>query len=1240
MKKSILISSFIFSLLSICFNTSLVAGGWASNAPTLSTTNSGLSSTAVVCYTPTWPTTSNITETSATFSWEYGSGAQSFTVQTRFPNGTWANIPGGPVYNTFVILGGLQPNTTYEWRVKATCYGGESSNWTNPVTFTTLGSSCYAPNYLSTTNISTTTATFNWNSASGAVSYSIQWRLAGGTWQNLGGGPWTNTWVNVGGFNPGTAYEWRVKSNCSNGSTSSWSYSQGFTTLSNTCNTPTWPTTSNVTATSAKFSWSSASGAQSYTVQIRLPNGSWSDVGSPVTNTWVTVTGLNPNTTYEWRVRSNCSSWQYSSWTYPVSFTTLGNACNTPTWPTTSNITQTSAKFSWSTASGAQSYTVQIRLPNGTWQDLYGGPFSNNWVTASGLTPSTTYEWRVRSNCYGGQQSSYTYPVSFTTLGASCSMPTWPTTSYITETSAKFSWSSVSGAQSYTVQLRQPNGTWADVGYPVSNAWVTVTGLTPSTTYEWRVRANCDSWQYSNWTYPVTFTTLGTSCTAPTSLYTTYITQTTATFDWSPVSGALSYSIQYRLAGGTWYDLNGGPFTNTWVNVGGFQPSTTYEWRVRSNCYSWQMSSWSYGVSFTTLGNSCSIPTWPSTSNITSSSASFSWSAVSGAQSYTVQTRLPGGTWYDVPGGPFTNNSATVYGLNPNTTYQWRVRANCYNEGYSYWTKAVSFTTSGGASCHAPGSLSTTNITATTATFNWAPVSGAMNYSIQWRNAGGIWYNLSGGPWTSTWLNVGGFQPGNTYEWRVRSNCDYGNWSAWSYSVSFTTLGYYCNTPTWPTTSNITDTSAKLSWTASSGAQNYTVQTRLPNGTWADVPGGPFTTNFYTVFGLNPNTTYEWRVRSNCSGGQQSAWTNPVTFTTTGTSCPTPTGATTSNITDSTAQFTWLPVTGAEGYVVQTRLPNGTWADVQGSPFTDTSVTMTGLITNTTYEWRVRTNCTGGVQSSFTNAIIFTTTGSGSANDSCVNAIVLQVGNTCTNTSGTNVNAAGSIPAPIGGCPTGDYRDVWFKFTMPNVNNPFVTIRTTAGTLTDAVMEVYVGTTCANMTYVTCEDNNTNGNGSTMPVVNVEGGPNNTIWVRVWGLNTTVGTFDICVFNSQSNNLTENFDRNVLPDAGVELETIVSETEVEETLNREIVPLSLSVTPNPATDVLNIVFAQTKETTVSGILIHDVSGKTMVKRDYDAQGAIEFNDQFDVSAYSPGIYFLRVVTTTGIITEKVMVVRN
>jgi 3-hydroxymyristoyl/3-hydroxydecanoyl-(acyl carrier protein) dehydratase len=52
----------------------------------------------------------------------------------------------------------------------------------------------------------------------------------------------------------------------------------------------------------------------------------------------------------------------------------------------------------------------------------------------------------------------------------------------------------------------------------------------------------------------------------------------------------------------------------------------------------------------------------------------------------------------------------------------------------------------------------------------------------------------------------------------------------------------------------------------------------------------------------------------------------------------------------------------------------------------------------------------------------------------------------------------------------------------------------------------------------------------------------------------------------------------------------------------------------------------------------DMSGKMVVSKEYESNDNPLFQDQLDVSPFVPGMYILQVVTTTGMLTEKISIV--
>ncbi|MBC7885134.1 MAG: T9SS type A sorting domain-containing protein [Saprospiraceae bacterium] len=86
--------------------------------------------------------------------------------------------------------------------------------------------------------------------------------------------------------------------------------------------------------------------------------------------------------------------------------------------------------------------------------------------------------------------------------------------------------------------------------------------------------------------------------------------------------------------------------------------------------------------------------------------------------------------------------------------------------------------------CNAPSGLSTTNITAATATSGWSAVANAINYTYEYKtNAATIWtaQDVSG-----TSVNLTGLTSSTAYNTRVKTNCSAGS-SVYSATVNFTT---------------------------------------------------------------------------------------------------------------------------------------------------------------------------------------------------------------------------------------------------------------------------------------------------------------------------------------------------------------------------------------------------------------------------------------------------------------------
>ena len=112
----------------------------------------------------------------------------------------------------------LPATTTTQGRIKIESVGNIFFDISN-ANFT-IGAplNCDDVTNLNTTNITTSSATLNWNSVSGATLYTVDYKIStASSWTNITLGSATATTASLSGLAAGTVYDWRVRSTCSAG---------------------------------------------------------------------------------------------------------------------------------------------------------------------------------------------------------------------------------------------------------------------------------------------------------------------------------------------------------------------------------------------------------------------------------------------------------------------------------------------------------------------------------------------------------------------------------------------------------------------------------------------------------------------------------------------------------------------------------------------------------------------------------------------------------------------------------------------------------------------------------------------------------------------------------------------------------------------------------------------------------------------------------------------------------------
>ena len=169
---------------------------------------------------------------------------------------------------------------------------------------------------------------------------------------------------------------------------------------------------------SQSITWDSENLSGSY-VGIQLyRNGSYvSSISSSTYDdgsyTWSISSSQTESEYYQVKIYSTSESSisDYSDSYFTIEESTT-SSCNAPTNLQTTNVTTTSAVLDWDPASGAISYNVMYREYGDSWDMATDITTSGaNW---SGLSPNTTYQWQVQSDC-GSTASSWSSIITFTT---------------------------------------------------------------------------------------------------------------------------------------------------------------------------------------------------------------------------------------------------------------------------------------------------------------------------------------------------------------------------------------------------------------------------------------------------------------------------------------------------------------------------------------------------------------------------------------------------------------------------------------------------------------------------------------------------------------------------------------------------------------------------------------------------------------------------------------------------------
>ena len=645
----------------------------------------------------------------------------------------------------------------------------------------------------------------------------------------------------------------------------------------------------NATADEASLSWTANGGETEWTLYWKEVSATDFTEVPNVTDNPYTLDHLTAQTDYQYYVVANCSSTEQSNPSSVFSFTT---PCDDKTVPYSYNFEDVGEFACWNPIAGtaiAASYphggsnslkfssttnniialpafntptnTLQIEFWTRPESNTYSncGNFAVGYMTdltdVSTFTAVETYaynDWTANSyekktvnldaapiNAYiafrqYNNSSSYYWFVDDVTVRVipNCLPPTALYTTPATD-EAELSWTANSSETAWTLYWKEASATdFTEVTGVTENPY-TLDGLTPATTYQFKVVANCSSTDASVASDEYVFQTLcepiaALGYTENFDSYTTgnnvlpvcwnYINTTTYSsyqgypkvynYSANSPSNCLSFSSYYS----SWSDYDpqpqyailpemtglagkqvtlqakGSSATSTFKigtmsnPAGTFTPITEQELTTSYQEFSYNIpttctdaylaimidaatsSRTSNGVYIDDISianpPTCNKPTGLAKSNVAARQVDLSWTM--GNDESAWQISVNDGAAEDMTGADVSGSTVTytLTGLDPETEYTVKVRANCGgSNGVSEWSNVVSFTTT--VACPAPTSPSVLNssITAHTAKFTWIGSNATPNYVVSYRTAAyteGFEENFNSSSMPTDWTRYSG----------------------------------------------------------------------------------------------------------------------------------------------------------------------------------------------------------------------------------------------------------------------------------------------------------------------------------------------------------------------------------------------------------------------------------------------------------------------------------------------------
>ncbi|MBI4424015.1 MAG: hypothetical protein HY554_09830, partial [Elusimicrobia bacterium] len=728
---------------------------------------------------------------------------------------------------------------------------------------------------------------------------------------------------------------------------------------------------------SAAATWSvPAGGAQGYRLEASSFSGFTDTVHSSFTAdgaaTGLTVSGLAGNTTFHLRL----SALNHNGAPQTVPLGSTSTLAGLPVAPSYVEVAISSAVVTWTPpATGSQGSRLEASLAADFGSVLLSSTSSGaiGTLAVTGLAPNTTYFHRVGSLNHNGVPR---YAVLAAT-SSRANAPVAPAFAGVADSSATVSWGAPPGGAAGFRLEASTSPVFAGTVHLSSTAdsgagSLTAVGLDGNATYHFRLAALNHNGVPAQAAQLSTVTKGG----APQTFALGSVWLSSATLSW----GAVGNASGYRLEASTASDFTGTVRSSSTPNgslavlaVLNLDKNTTHYFRTAS-LNQVEEPNYSSSLSTSTLANA---PVRLATDHLSVfvSSVAARWAALAPtppaetAEGFLLEVSstdfgaaAPGGVTLSSLTPNVALSTLTVSSLAPDTTYYFRVGA-LNQSGVSHYTRLAATATL----ANLPAAAALQEVSVTSVAVSWGlPAGGAHGFRLEASTASDFSGTVLLSSTTNgavTTLTVSGLSPDTSYYFRSASL----NQAAVPHFAATLTTGTLANAPAAPVLQDVFVSSVAVSWgLPAGGAHGY----RVEASTAADFTGTVLSSSSpnglasaLIVSSLDPDTTYYFRA------GSLNVFDVPrfAASAATSTLANVPVAPGFAGVFVSSAAVNWgLPAGGARGYRVEASSTgfDGSGAVVSSSTSNGglTTLTVTGLLSNTTYSFRAGASNWNSVQ--------------------------------------------------------------------------------------------------------------------------------------------------------------------------------------------------------------------------------------------------------------------------------------